>query len=575
MKTPSSLTGLLLVLILSASCARQPQLDATPAANNFTRQPTASATPTIPPTVTTEPVATAPPTPQSPNLALSGIGRASAGLDSVHRAFDGDLETVWSSTHHPAQWIAITLDDLYLVERIDLVVAQAPAGPTTHLVWIDNGSLVRTLFRRLPNIHTENGQTLTIGFDPPQPVREILIQTLDSPSWVAWAEVKAYGAPDPSQNKTDRPHQFRLEKFLDGLVQPVQVTHAGDGSDRVFIVEQHGRINIVRGGNANDALFLDISNQVSCCEERGLFNVAFPPTFSASQQFYVSYTNLEGDTILSRFTTTEDPDIADPASEEILLTVGQPHHAHNGGRLAFGPMDGYLYVGIGDGGSDGYPVGIGQDPGRFLGKILRIDVGSTEIPYGIPASNPFVHDDGYRHEIWALGLRNPWGFAFDSHTGELYIPDTGHNKREELNYVPPSSLGGENYGWPTVEGTRCMDVPDLPYPCTQAKIFTSPVAEFDHTRGCAIVGGVVYRGNQFPQLNGRFIFADFCRGDVWSLLMPNSDETTRSNQWSQGPWQSELLLNASVPVSSIGEDEVGNLYVTGYANGVVYLVTER
>ena len=573
MKTASALTGLLLMLILSVSCARQPQSDAPPAVNTATRQPTASAAPTIPPTATAEPTATETPTPQSPNLALSGTVRASAGLDSIHKAIDGDPETVWSSTRHPAQWIAITLDDLYLVDKIDLVVAQAPAGPTTHLVWIDNGSLVRTLFMRLSEIHTENGQTLTIEVDPPQPIREILVQTLDSPSWVAWGEVRAYGVPLSPQNESDKPYRLRLEKFLDDLVQPVQVSHAGDGSGRVFVVEQHGRIIVVHGENANEALFLDISSQVSCCEERGLLNVAFPPSFSESQHFYVSYTNLEGDTIISRFKISDDPDIADPVSEEILLSISQPHPAHNGGRLVFGPMDGYLYVGIGDGGSDGYPVSIGQDPERLLGKILRIDVESAESPYGIPASNPFVDADGYRAEIWALGLRNPWGFAFDSLTGELYIPDTGHNSREELNYVPPSSLGGENYGWPTVEGTRCMEVPDLPYPCTDARIFTSPVAEFDHTRGCAIVGGVVYRGNQFPALKGRFIFADFCRGDVWSLQMLNSDESTRSNRWAQGPWQSELILNASVPVSSIGEDEAGNLYVTGYANGVVYKVS--
>lgn len=575
MKTTSALTGLILILILSASCTRQQQPERPPAQNIATRQPTPTPTPTLPPTATTEPIATAAPTPQSPNLALSGTARASAGLDSIHMAIDGDPETVWSSTRHPAQWIAITLDDLYLVERIDLVVAQAPAGPTTHLVWTDNGSLVRTLFTRLSDIHTENGQTLTIEVDPPQPIREILIQTLDSPSWVAWGEVRAYGVPLTSQTEKDKPHQFRLEEISVGFVQPVQVTHAGDGSGRIFVVEQHGRINVLRGGKAIDALFLDISNQVSCCEERGLFNVAFPPSFSASQRFYVSYTNLEGDTIISRFSTTDDPDIADPTSEEILLSVGQPHHAHNGGRLVFGPEDGYLYVGIGDGGSEGYPVSIGQDTERLLGKILRIDVESGDFPYGIPASNPFVDVDGYRAEIWALGFRNPWGFAFDRHTGELYIPDTGHNSREELNYVPPSSFGGENYGWPTVEGTRCMEVPDLPYPCTEARTFTSPVAEFDHTRGCAIVGGAVYRGNQIPELEGRFIFADFCRGDVWSLHMPNSDEATRSNRWAQGPWQSELILNASVPVSSIGEDELGNLYVTGYANGVVYLLSSE
>ncbi len=486
-------------------------------------------------------------------------------------ALDGDPATAWSSLRHPSQWIAITLDDLYLVDSIELVVAQAPAGPTTHLLWLDNGSLVRTLFRRLSDIHTENGQILAIEVDPPRPVREILVQTLDSPSWVAWQDVKIFGTPVSRQSENELPPQIGLDVFLEGLVQPVQVAHAGDGSRRIFVVEQHGRIKVVHSGVANDALFLDIANQVSCCEERGLLNIAFPPSFPASQQFYLSYTNLNGDTVISRFDITGDPDIADPDSEEILLTVGQPHEAHNGGRLVFGPEDGYLYVGMGDGGSDGYPMHTGQDPGLLLGKILRIDVESADLPYGIPASNPFVDVDGYRAEIWAMGLRNPWGFAFDIHTGELYLPDTGHNRREELNYVPSSSLGGENYGWPTVEGTRCMEIPGLPFPCSHAKEFTSPVAEFDHTRGCAIVGGVVYSGSELPQLRGRFLFADFCRGDIWELtrIVDSVDVNAAVS------WRSVLLANARVPVSSIGEDEEGHVYVTGYQNGTIYKITSK
>ena len=493
----------------------------------------------------------------------------------VQNAIDGDPESVWSSQNHPAQWIAIALDDLYLVERIELVVAQAPAGPTTHALWVDNGSGVRTQLQQLTDVHTEDGQTLPIDVNPPRPVKEVLVHTLDSPSWVAWREVRIFGSPLSPQNESGTTPQLRLEKILDQLVLPVQITHAGDGSGRIFVVEQQGRISIVKNGVANDTLFLDISDRVNCCEERGLFNVAFPPTFPASNRFYLSYSNNNDDTVISRFATTDDPDIADPASEEILLTVDQPHHVHNGGRLVFGPRDGFLYVGMGDGGSDGPPAHFSQDPSLLLGKILRIHVEPGVYPYEVPASNPFVGEKGFRAEIWALGLRNPWGFAFDDRTGELYIPDTGHNDREELNFQPASSVGGENYGWPTIEGTRCPRFEDLPVPCSQAGIFDPPVAEYDHTRGCAIVGGVVYRGSELPQLSGRFLFADFCRGDIWSLNKSYADEEHVSNQESRGKWQSELVLKAAVPVSSIGEDEEGNLYVTGYQNGAVYLITQE
>ena len=574
MKLTGVLTVLLLAAIASASCATQLVPERPAAAINVTQQPAATATSTILPTATPEPVISAVPTPQGQNVALSGTGRASAGEESVQRAIDGDPDTFWGSQQHPSQWIAIALEDLYLVERVELVVAQSPAGPTTHVLWLDNGSGVRTLFRRLTDIHTEDGQTLAIEIDPPLPIKEILVLTLDSPSWVAWRELRVSGSPLSPQLESGTQPQLRLEKILDGLVLPVQVTHAGDGSGRFFVLEQHGRIRIVKNGAADEVPFLDISKRVGCCQERGLFNIAFPPTFSTRQQFYLSYSNLDDDTVISRFKATADPDLADPDSEEILLTIKQPHHVHNVGRLVFGPQDGYLYVGIGDGGSDGYPVHTGQDPKLLLGKILRIDVESADFPYGIPASNPFVEAEGYRDEIWALGLRNPWGFAFDAQTGELYIPDAGHNEREELNYVPPSSLGGENYGWPTVEGTRCMPFPDLPFPCSQAGNFAQPVAEYDHTRGCAIVGGVVYRGSELPHLRGRFIFADFCRGDVWSLKK-EAVEFSNPEQVIQQAWQSELVLKASVPVSSIGEDEAGNLYVTGYADGAVYMISPR
>ena len=573
MRFAVAFTSLLLSLILLTSCETMLVPEVPAAAANPTLKTSPTETPTVPPTATPTQLPTAMPGPESQNAALLGTVRAHLGEETAQNAIDGDLETIWNSTDFPAMWIAVALDDLYLVEKIELVVAQAPAGPTTHVLWVDNGSGVRTLFRRFADVHTEDGQTLTIEFNPPSPVKEVLVQTLQSPSWIAWREVRILGTPLSPQYESEKPPPLRLEKFLDGLELPIHVTHAGDGSGRIFVVEQPGRINIVQNGVANDVHFLDISDRITCCGERGLMNIAFPPSFEANQQFYVSYTNLDGEFVVSRFSTTNDGATADMDSEEILLAVSQPHHAHNGGSLAFGPHDGYLYVGAGDGGTEGRPAHLPQNPQLLLGKVLRIDVDSGADSYGIPATNPFVGDDGFRDEIWALGLRNPWGFAFDGLTGDFYIPDTGHNDREEVNYQPATSDGGENYGWPTIEGTRCPKFEDLPYPCSQAGIFDPPVAEFDHTRGCAIVGGVVYRGSEIPQLRGRFIYADFCRGDIWSLQKGDSVEANGSTREIHETWQNELVLRASLPVSSIGEDESGNLYVTGYANGTVYLIS--
>ncbi len=578
MKKALALTGLLFLLMLTASCSPRTESESPTPIETNTRPPAVTPTPTPAPTQTPAPAPyptnTAAPTPASPNVAPLGTVRVSSGEDGAQYAIDGDAETVWSAQDHPAQWISIALDGLYLAERIELVVAQAPPGPTTHALWLDNGSGVRTRYIQLTDFHTEDGQTLTIDINPPRPVRELLVQTLDSPSWVAWREVRIFGMPPSPEDESGSSPPLNLEKVLDNLVLPVQVTHAGDGSGRIFVVEQQGRITVLNNGAASGTLFLDITDRVNCCEERGLFNVAFSPGYPAANRFYLSYSNKNDDTVISRFNATSDPDVADPTSEEILLTVPQPHEVHNGGRLAFGPRDGYLYVGMVDGGSDGRPAHFPQDPALLLGKILRIDVESSTQPYQVPAGNPFVADDQFRPEIWALGFRNPWGFAFNHRTGDLYIPDTGHNDREELNFQPAASPGGENYGWPTIEGTRCPRFEDLPVPCRQAGIFTPPIAEYDHTRGCAIVGGVVYRGSQFPHLKDRFLFADFCRGDIWSLTKQNSTPGAGTDEVNHTGWHSELVLKASVPVSSVGEDEEGNLYLTGYQTGAVYLITK-
>ena len=460
-----------------------------------------------------------------------------------------------------------------------MVIAQTPPGPTTHELWLGDGSGSRALYQRLISDHTEDGQALEITIDPPRNITEVLIRTVQSPSWVAWREVRVFGAPS-----LDSPlPPLKLSKVAAGLKQPVQLKHAGDGSGRLFVVEQAGRIRILRkdaasnGGavwSVDGTPFLDISERVSCCGERGLFDIAFPPDYAAKQHFYVSYTNYDGQTVISRYKTTSDLDMADPASGEAILKIDQPHETHNGGRILFGPQDGFLYIGSGDGGAPAFndPENHGQDPSTLLGAILRLDVESGVKPYAIPASNPFTQVEGYRGEIWAYGLRNPWGFAFDSQTGDLYIPDVGNITIEEVNYQPAASAGGENYGWRITEGSVCFEQwgcvkgepCDVEHWICSAEGQVSPVADYDHSLGCAVVGGAVYRGPGLPDLQGVFLFSDFCRGQIWGLRGGPQDR-----------WHSPLLINAAVPVSAIGEDQDGNVYVLGYQNGVISVITEE
>ena len=566
----------ILALFVAAACMAIPEYGQAPVAATVTSQPdTLSDSDGPAPPATSELPASAEGTsstvsetsaPSGENIALLGIGRASTWSENAYLAIDGDLDTMWSAEELAFQWLSVILVDSYLINRIQMVVAQAPAGPTTHEVWLGNRSNTRALFKRFDNIPTEDGQTLEVVIDPPRRANEVLIYTIDSSSWVAWREVRVYGSLSADSGEEGGVPGFSLERIAAGLDLPVQVTHAGDGSGRLFVVEQRGRIRIIRDGVLGDRPFLDISERVTCCTEQGLINVVFPPDYAAKQHFYVSYTDLEGHTVISRFTTTPDPDRADAESEEMVLKIEQPHHFHNGGRMVFGPRDGYLYIGSGNGGSpwSNDHDNRGQDPNTLLGKILRIDVESDVRPYAIPADNPFVQVEGYRDEIWALGLRNPWGLAFDSETGDLYLPDVGNTAREEVNFQPAASDGGENYGWRIMEGTRCVDF--LPQPCSPVGM-TGPVVEYDHLNGCAVVGGVVYRGDRFSGLQGAFIYADFCRGQVWRLERPAGRDL--------GGWQSRTLLNAFLPISSVGEDEGGNVYVTGYQDGVVAMVKER
>ncbi len=511
--------------------------------------------------------------PLGENVALQGYATASArdaaGLPTVdavtaHLAIDGDSSSVWSSQQPAPQWFSVALDGLHLVNRIQLEVTQAPAGATTHEIWLGNGSGSRTLFVRLSDVYTDDGQLLDVEIDPPRAVDEVFILTLDSPSWVAWREISVFGLPVTEPLTLDEKPRLTLQAIASGLEMPVQVTHAGDRSGRLFVAEKEGRIRIVKDGSALATPFLDISDRVRCCVHRGLFDIAFPPSSGTPGHFYVSYTNAEGHTVISRFRISRNPDKADPESEETVLIIEQPAEHHNGGHMAFGPQDGYLYISSGDGGSFSYPENPALESDTLLSKLLRIDVESGAKPYRIPDSNPFAHTSGYRGEIWALGLRNPGNFAFDEKTGDLFIPDSGHRRREEINFQPASSSGGEDYGWFKMEANLCFN--NFVVPCSAASL-TLPVAEYDHSQGCAISGGAVHRGLGSPELHGLFFFADFCSGRIWGLKRPDPPMITG--------WMSTLLMNVPFSISSIGQDEVGNLYVTSFDDGVLYQLTER
>jgi glucose/arabinose dehydrogenase len=353
--------------------------------------------------------------------------------------------------------------------------------------------------------------------------------------------------------------QISLSRVAGGFASPVHVTHAGDGSGRIFVVEQGGTIRIILdNGVVLPTPFLDLASLVPprlvAGGEQGLLSVAFPPGFAAKGYFYVNYTRApDGATVVARYhESAGDPNVADPASEEIVLTVSQPFANHNGGQLAFGP-DGYLYIGMGDGGSGGDPQNNGQSPGALLGKLLRIDVESGAVPYTVPPDNPFVGEAGFRPEIWALGLRNPWRFSFDRVTGDLYIGDVGQGTFEEIDFQAAGDLIGRNYGWNIMEGESCY--PPGTAGCNRTGL-ALPVFVYDHSLGCSVTGGHVYRGSEFPSLQGVYLFGDLCSTRIWGI---------RKNG---AAWGNALLANnTTVTITTFGEDELGNVYVVNYANG--------
>jgi glucose/arabinose dehydrogenase len=346
-----------------------------------------------------------------------------------------------------------------------------------------------------------------------------------------------------------------LTQVASGFDLPLGVAHAGDS--RLFVIQQRGRIAIFNGTSVLAQPFLDLSSLVSCCGERGLLGLAFHPRYRENGFFYVNYTDTAGNTVVARYSVSAtDPNRADPTSARILLNVAQPFSNHNGGHLAFGP-DGYLYIGLGDGGSGGDPGNRAQDLSTLLGKILRIDVdGGTT--YAIPPSNPFVNRAGARGEIWAYGLRNPWRYSFDRATGDLWIADVGQNAWEEVNFTPSTSIGGENYGWRRMEGMHCFNPSTN---CRDASMIL-PVFEYSHAEGCSVTGGYVYRGARYPVLKGTYLFADYCSGSVWGTRREGENFVTKK------------LLTTNASVTGFGEDVNGELYLIDQERGLVYSIRE-
>jgi glucose/arabinose dehydrogenase len=349
-----------------------------------------------------------------------------------------------------------------------------------------------------------------------------------------------------------------------GFSSPVGIGHAGDGSNRIFVVEQGGRIRIVKSNVLQPTPFLDIAGRISTGGERGLLGLAFPPNYARKGYFYVYYTNPSGDIVIARYRVSAgNADLADATSEQIIIIVPHPTFSnHNGGQLAFSPRDGLLYAGTGDGGSGGDPGNRAQNPAELLGKILRIDT-ETGRPYTYtsPSSNPFLTTAGFRPEIWALGVRNPWRFSFDRATFDLFIADVGQGTWEEIDFQSALSRGGENYGWRIMEGTHCFN--PNPTPCNTPGL-TLPILEYDHSGGnCSVTGGYVYRAGAYPRMLGRYLYGDFCSGRIWSL---------KNNA---GTWQNNLLLDTAIQISAFGEDEPGNVYVASYGGGDIYPLVDN
>lgn len=381
-------------------------------------------------------------------------------------------------------------------------------------------------------LSTPSVASLTETSLPPTGSSATLPATSDSPSTTP-APVTSF--PDPGA--------YTWQEVISGLQRPVDLQP--DGSGRLFVIEKVGRIRILQNGQLTPTPFLDISDRVnSNGNEQGLLGLAFHPQFAQNGRFFVNYTDGSHN-IVARYQLSSDPNVADPNSEVKLLSIDDPFPNHNGGVLAFGP-DGYLYAGLGDGGSQGDPFGNAQNTKALLGKILRLDVNSGD-PYAVPPDNPFGN------EVWAYGLRNPWRFSFDKSTGDLYIGDVGQNTWEEIDFLPKGSPGGTNFGWNFREGAH-------DYNGGGPAGMVEPVAEYSHAEGgCSVTGGYVYRGSM-PEWNGLYMYADYCSGKIWGLIHSGNN------------WQSQQLFDLDVPLTSFGQDEAGELYLLSDNGSIFKLV---
>ena len=345
--------------------------------------------------------------------------------------------------------------------------------------------------------------------------------------------------------------QIQLELVVENLTQPISLKNAGDGSGRLYVVEQGGRVKVIENGSVVSGNFLNISSQISTGGERGLLDIAFHPNYSQNGRLFTHYTDTGQDTVISEWQVNLQTGQVDTGSERIIITANQPYGNHNGGQIAFSPTDGYLYIALGDGGSGGDPDENGQDLSTLLGSILRLDVdGST--PYEIPADNPFVGVSGAKAEIWAYGLRNPWRFSFDRLDGRLFAGDVGQGAREEVDLI---TRGGD-YGWNTMEGNLCFDPSSN---CDRTGLIL-PIHDYGRSLGVSVIGGYVYRGADIGGLYGKYVFTDFIGQQIWTL-----EET------SPGNWQRADLLPKNFSVSSLGEDESGELYLVDIG-GAVYKI---
>ena len=350
-----------------------------------------------------------------------------------------------------------------------------------------------------------------------------------------------------------------LTPFVSGFTNPIDFQSPDDASGRIFIVQQPGIIQIVSGGSTLPATFLDISGKVNFdSAEQGLLGLAFHPSFSSNRRFYLNYDRLVGSqiqTVIAEYQVSTNPNLADAASERILLTVNQPFENHKGGQMAFGP-DGFLYIAFGDGGSGGDPLGNGQNLQTLLGKIARIDVDHADagLQYAIPADNPFVGTTN-RGEIFAYGFRNPWRFSFERGTGRLFVADVGQDKFEEIDLVQK----GGNFGWNTMEGAHCFSPASG---CVMTGL-TLPIAEYDHSEGATVIGGYVYHGTAITSLAGAYILGDFGNGKIWKL-------TEGSSTWTR-----TLLLTSGHNMSAFGQDAAGELYVVDYSAGSVFKIVAK